>query len=521
MQTDVVIGPPGCGKTTWLARQVELAVAAGERPVVMSLTRAAAREAASRGLPLKQGDVGTLHSHAWRALDRPEIAESAKHLKRWNKLHPYYAMQLATRDIDEDNATPSGESFSNELMTKWQLIRARMESEDDLSPAAKKFVKAWREWTTHNNLVDFTGLIEQSLKTTFWAPSHPTVIFIDEAQDLSKLELSLLMHWASDADRLVMVGDPWQNLYEWRGTDADAFSQITEDGVQRVLSQSYRVPKAVHAKAMQWIRNMYGWSPIEYAPTDEPGAVHENAATWQAPEEMLDSVQESIANGKTVMVLTSCAYMLTPLVSLLRERGIPFHNPYREKSARWNPLGKRRGVSAVDRILAFLAPSSSYSMRWKEGDVEAWTRIVNAKATIRSGRRKDIASINDDLNTAEDILTREAMDAVWNADLDWLKFHALSERKTSLEYPIRVVKAQGYDALRQSPRLIIGTIHSVKGGEADEVFLCPDLSGAGMDQWESGAVSQAGIYRLFYVAMTRAKETLHLCDPASDYAVSF
>ena len=39
-------------------------------------------------------------------------------------------------------------------------------------------------------------------------------------------------------------------------------------------------------------------------------------------------------------------------------------------------------------------------------------------------------------------------------------------------------------ALLDTPEIIIGTGHSVKGGEADVVYIFPDLSASGMRQWE-------------------------------------
>ena len=65
----------------------------------------------------------------------------------------------------------------------------------------------------------------------------------------------------------------------------------------------------------------------------------------------------------------------------------------------------------------------------------------------------------------------------------------------------------------------MGTIHSVKGGEADVVYLFPDLSVSGMDEWDGTVEQRAPIYRLFYVGMTRARETLVLCPQAKKWAV--
>ena len=69
------------------------------------------------------------------------------------------------------------------------------------------------------------------------------------------------------------------------------------------------------------------------------------------------------------MALASREYMLRPLIKELRERALPFHNPYRLKNRQWNPLwcgsteGKREEVSPTDRVLSFLSPSSAGGVR--------------------------------------------------------------------------------------------------------------------------------------------------------------
>ena len=59
----------------------------------------------------------------------------------------------------------------------------------------------------------------------------------------------------------------------------------------------------------------------------------------------------------------------------------------------------------------------------------------------------------------------------------------------------------------------------MKGAEADVVYVFPDVSRAGMREWAGRPAQQASVYRLFYVAMTRARETLVLCAPMDDFAV--
>jgi DNA polymerase III delta prime subunit len=49
--------------------------------------------------------------------------------------------------------------------------------------------------------------------------------------------------------------------------------------------------------------------------------------------------------------------------------------------------------------------------------------------------------------------------------------------------------------------------NSVKGGQADVVYLCPSVSGAGWGEWVRGGRARDHTVRQFYVGLTRAKET--------------
>ena len=102
----ITIGPPGCGKTTWLSRQVERAYEKSRNITVISLTRSSAAEVAGRELPIPDRQVGTLHSQCFRALRGAEIAETPKHADVWNKENPHYRI---TPVGDDDGEAPPGE----------------------------------------------------------------------------------------------------------------------------------------------------------------------------------------------------------------------------------------------------------------------------------------------------------------------------------------------------------------------------------------------------------------------------
>jgi len=65
------------------------------------------------------------------------------------------------------------------------------------------------------------------------------------------------------------------------------------------------------------------------------------------------------------------------------------------------------------------------------------------------------------------------------------------------------------------PKIIVGTVHSVKGGEADIVHIFPDLSFSGNNEIYD---NPDRIHRLFYVGVTRAKESVIVHEASSPRA---
>jgi superfamily I DNA/RNA helicase len=82
-----------------------------------------------------------------------------------------------------------------------------------------------------------------------------------------------------------------------------------------------------------------------------------------------------------------------------------------------------------------------------------------------------------------------------------------------IQYPCEVVMARGPKALLEAPNVIVGTMHSVKGGEADVVLVFPDLSPQGQRASRRHGPSRDAVIGTFYVGMTRVRERLYLCAP--------
>ena len=524
-----VFGPPGTGKTTYVAGQVDKAARAlgSDALMVASFTRTAASELSSRKMPLGRSQIGTLHSFAYRALDRPELVY--EHIALWNKEKPHLKMSGAKQDVDHASVDQNPETQGDDLLNQLDICRGKMLSRERWPASVRAFEKAWTAWKRSEGVFDFTDLIEMSLSEGA-APGRPRIGFFDEVQDFTPLELSLVRSWGSHMDRVLLAGDDDQAIFTFKGATPDAFlDPALPDNQVRVLDQSYRLPHAVHAMSVSWIAQLSRRQPKDYKPRDEEGRIDMLRATWKAPENALADAEKRISQGQTVMFLTTCSYMLEPVKAVLRKSGMPFHNPYRRSRGDWNPLLLRDDVvTASDRLLSFLRPQEDVwgdeADVWSWQDVWRWADLLSSKGVLKHGAKSKLrrmASDHDtgflpaDLSHLNEMFAGDGLHRAWDGDLDWFESSMLPRHRSSLKFPVHVLRARGAESLMGEPKTMIGTVHSVKGGQADVVYLFPDLSPAASRDWMGSSTERDSVIRQMYVGITRARQHLVVCAPAS------
>lgn len=536
-----VFGPPGTGKTTWMAASVRATAKARgtSRIVVGSFTKTAAAEIAGRGLPIDQGQVGTLHALAYRSIDRPEVAGSEQ-IADWNRRHPHYQMSAGFTGLDESPVEVRGGTDGDRLMSEVENYRARMiPVEAWPSVTARRFFQEWTDWKLRKEVVDFTDMIELAIEVSTEAPGSPVVGYFDEVQDFTPLELALVRHWGRRMERVILAGDDDQCIYSWKGSSPDAFlDPPIPDDRKRVLAQSFRVPREVHEVSQRWVAHLTRREPKEYAPRDADGSVRvAEDLRGEFPEDLVNAMIRSIeepvrdevtgeVRPRTVMLLGSCSYMLDRAKHQLRDMGVPFHNPYRRRRGDWNPLTPSRGVSSAQKLVAYLIADErifeAASRAWTGNDVKAWSSVIRKQGVFRRGAAQAIGGLPDrELSFAEVaalFADEDELAAACEPSLEWFAKNLLAGSRDTMQFPLTVARREP-QALLRTPQVIIGTIHSVKGGQADSVYLLPDLSLAGMREWMSTGEPRDSVIRQMYVGMTRAREELVICSPSSSSAV--
>jgi superfamily I DNA/RNA helicase len=144
--------------------------------------------------------------------------------------------------------------------------------------------------------------------------------------------------------------------------------------------------------------------------------------------------------------------------------------------------------------------------------VKLWAEWLTSNDILQHGAKKLLGETDGgtqvELEDLDLIFTTQAAESL------------LGSMEGSVAFPALVARRHGPAGLVERPRIVVGTIHSVKGGEADAVFLFPDLSEAGHAAYQRRGATHDSVIRLFYVGATRARRSLYWCAPASGRAVN-
>lgn len=219
----VIYGPPGTGKTTTLMGLMELALQRGISPqsiAFVTFTRAARMEAKRRAIRkfnLVETDLPwfrTLHSTGLKLLghDREKIM-TYKWWKIFSELYRYdLSFDMVDLDADELGKPPQF-TDDDKLRFVYEWGRHRMLSVDktlSFAPIAVRtdyfhgYVNDYLKFKRNNELIDFHDMLEQSIDIE---GPPVSIAFIDEAQDLTPLQIAVATSWFKDCEEVLVAGD--------------------------------------------------------------------------------------------------------------------------------------------------------------------------------------------------------------------------------------------------------------------------------------------------------------------------
>jgi len=488
---EIVLGPPGTGKTTYLLQQMESELDRGTSPKrigYVSFTKRAAREAKDRAkVKFKLGDkdlpwVSTLHSLCFRSLGmKNEEVFEGKKLQEFAK---YCGHKLSNYTSWEDGTTFGFETGDRCLFID-NLARVRrvslreqydhVENRDDTQWPVVDFIsQALVKFKTTYGLLDYTDMLAK-----FVMQGHVPldVLFVDEAQDLSLLQWQVVDQLAKGARRVVVAGDDDQAIYRWAGAAVEHF--IGLQGDVTVLDHSWRVPPEVQTIALRIVGGIKNRRAKAWAPRDGQGTVEYVA--------LLDNADIDV-NEDTLILSRNTQFLQNPVIPMLKRQGILYEyhdNPSVRQSlinaiVWWERL--RRGgevtVDEAEKVYDEMSSGTGYARGHKK--LPAW-------------QDRDQLVTMQDLKEAGGLL----------ADDLWRKAFTRRIKPEEESYMVKVL--QGGQKLTERPKIRISTMHGAKGAQADHVVILLDIAWRTLDEAKYLPDDEA---RTWYVAVTRAKQKL-------------
>ena len=394
-------------------------------------------------------------------------------------------------------------------------------------------------------------------------------VLVDEFQDTNTVQADIIRGLCPEGQGLTVVGDDAQSIYSFRAATVRNILDFPKQfpGTTIVtLEENYRstqpileaTNRVIAGSKERFTKNL--WSRRERGP--RPGLLHcrdEEEQTEFLVQQILD-LRESGIDLRRQAVLYRTSHHSLALELELSRRNIPFHkygglkfvetahvkdlvaflrlaeNP-RDSVAGMRLLLLFDGIGPkrASKLLSHLALSHGEFRCWKDCEVpptvsERWPHFVALLEGLAAGKPSSLsAQIHDVRKFYEPLLERKYDHTPARLrDLEQLEHVAGQFRdrreflsQWTLDPPASTQDLAG-PPLLDDDYLVLSTIHSAKGLEWDAVYVIHAADGNIPSDMATGKAAEIEEERrLFYVALTRAKDWLFVCFPLRYYANRF
>lgn len=535
---------PGTGKTHMLTGKLIDVIISSPSPqkiVALSYTNTAARQLGERfRRKVKEYGIqerfsffnGTIHSFCYRMMK--QYKEEA-----FNQI-------ILDDDELEEMSVEIERHFKGKYSRKTILSRLRsndFDGEDELARQIVAMKEALNVISIKDILLKFIRLIDEDPQFREWIGGRITFVAVDEAQDLSQINFTILDRLVSviPSLKIFLVGDPKQNIFEFNGGSyrhLEEFLSLYPMHMTKDLCISYRCGKAITDYVNGFRFSDCPNVALEPCPDLSPGEVRLIEARNESEEarKVLDAIID-LEDASSSVVLCNSLPSMESFIQLLREKGIPY-----------KVLGGRRylkrHVRFLNHILRIIDSDNAYSIRkvaeyagidiLQDGRRKRSLFFESELGRIISGIRDETKGIGFPviLSLVIDRIMRDPSDkeeigrdydelldlsGLFETTADYLMSFSTDKERFSRFY---VKDYEECSVPMENDFVTISTIHSAKGLEWDHVFVMGLCEGVFPNPFFAQGLSPErqvdyfnAEWKKMYVAATRASKSLFLTYP--------
>lgn len=438
----------------------------------------------------------------------------------------------------------------------------------DLIPQIERLFREYEIYKREHQLMDYDDLLINWLTILKDYPQvrdevgrRYSYIMVDEYQDTNLLQGEIVVYMASSHRNVMAVGDDSQSIYGFRGANYrnifDFPKHFPEARIIK-LEQNYRSTQPILDLANAIIeRSKIKYTKVLFTEKKEGPkpvlfrAKDDHAGSEFVADEILRLTHEEGIPLSQIAVLMRAAFHSYDLELELTKRGIPFvkygglkllesaHikdvvsilrilvNPYDFLS--WNRvllLLEGIGPRSAERIVTLLKNSDLESAIFnikRQFPQPELQKFLNLFQELTGKMLPPIEILSQVLEFYEPIFERSYYEDAHRRERDLESLIALSEKYETLEefltdLVLEPIYSSEVEGERKEEILTLSTIHSAKGLEWHTVFVLSVIEGRFPSSYSLLNPDELEEERrLFYVAVTRAKERLYLIAPLTIY----
>ena len=569
----LVLAGPGSGKTLTIVNRVKYLIekqkVRPEEILVVTFTRFAAAEMKSR-LCLVMGKrdlpvtVGTFHGiyygilkWAYRMNQENILSETEKYQILRGVINKERMEIFDEEDFIQDIAAEIGKVKNNRIPLE------EFVSEKCSADAFRNIYRNYEQHRKELKKIDFDDMLvlcyelfRSRLDVLAQWQKKFRYVLIDEFQDINRIQYDVIRMLAQPENNLFVVGDDDQAIYGFRGADSElmlGFGKDFPDAKQILLGMNYRSTANIVQNSLKLIENNVERYSKKLEANREGGSclhIQEVKDPVEEAEYVLEEIQKCKENGikeEEIVILFRVHTDARAVVEAMVERKIPFQmkehlpNIYEHFIAKdimayfRLATGKRRRqdfLQVMNRPKRYLGRDSVSGSQvsfedmrkfycdkdWMidridqfEWDVKMLMKMAPYAAIQYIRKRIGYDDFLKEYAFTHQINRSDLNEVLAEIEEAAKAFSSVEEWFAHVEEYTETLKVKEKERNKPRPGVRLMTIHASKGLEFKQVFLIAANEGRIPYQKAKTDKEIEEERRLFYVAMTRAKDFLKIC----------